>query len=114
MCLEHVFAELLEDKELVLVSRPQLVAICANSKGTTVRVLVKWGLARSLQWLCTQAAVGSSGLALQFVPESLKSDEEVVWCAVSQDRPETFAVPQAKDNKSIDPRAKLLSMASWI
>ena len=33
----------------------------------------------------SQAAVGSCGLALQFAAESLKLDEDVVWCAVKQD-----------------------------
>ena len=32
-----------------------------------------------------EAAVKSNGLALQFASETLKDDEEVVWCAVNQE-----------------------------
>ena len=33
-----------------------------------------------------QAAVTSNGLALQFASQTLKDDEEVVWCAVNQEQ----------------------------
>ena len=33
-----------------------------------------------------QAAVTSNGLALQFASQTLKGDEEVVWCAVNQEQ----------------------------
>ncbi|CAK9044553.1 Uncharacterized protein SCF082_LOCUS25294 [Durusdinium trenchii] len=87
--LEHV-PHFQEDEDLVLAA---VASDCSALRFSALRCQ------RSFVMRAV-AAVGSSGLALQFVPESLKSDEEVVWCAVSQDPGALFFAPSFQSDQA--------------
>ncbi|OLQ07812.1 von Willebrand factor A domain-containing protein 8 [Symbiodinium microadriaticum] len=75
--LRFASAQLRDDRELVLSSVQQNSAAMAFA-GRSLRYV-------SAELRGDKAALANSGVALEFVSEELKEDEEVVWCAVSQD-----------------------------